>query len=169
MKMDIDFLKKHYEYNAETGDITKKTAGKRWKVGHKVGWKSAGGYLSASLFGNQTYLHIVAYAMHHGFWPTKNIDHINRVRDDNRASNLRLADDSQNGASQSLRSDNTSGKKGVTWNKARGKWQAQIQFRGLRKTGYFDSVEKAATFYDACAREMQKDFFLTNGMIENEK
>jgi hypothetical protein len=167
--MDIEFLKKHYEYDPETGDIKKKTAGKRWKIGHRMGWKSAGGYMSANIFGKYTYLHIVAYAMHHGVWPTSNIDHINRIRDDNRAVNLRLADDSQNGANQSLRIDNTSGKKGVTWSKRRGKWQAQIQFRGKRRCAWFDSVDQAASFYDQAASEMQSEFFLTNRMLENEK
>lgn len=44
----------------------------------------------------------------------KEIDHINRERNDNRLSNLRLADDRTQNINQGLRSDNTTGIKGVS-------------------------------------------------------
>lgn len=50
---------------------------------------------------------------------------------DNRKSNLRLVTHSQNVTNQSLRSDNTSGVRGVSYNSRRGKWVAYIKTDGV--------------------------------------
>jgi len=71
-------------------------------------------------------------------------DHINRNKLDNRCSNLRTATRSQNNLNSGLRSDNTSGYKGVTWDKVNNKWVAQYQRNGItKKIGRFSSVEAA--------------------------
>lgn len=57
-------------------------------------------------------------------------DHINRNRLDNRKSNLRTLTRSQNNLNTGLWNHNTSGVKGVTWDKSRNKWAAQIQVKG---------------------------------------
>lgn len=54
------------------------------------------------------------------------IDHINRNKIDCRKSNLRTVNSSQNVMNSSIRSDNTSGIKGVYWNSRRNKWSAMI-------------------------------------------
>ena len=58
------------------------------------------------------------------------VDHINRNSLDNRKSNLRIADKSLNGHNSKLRSDSTSGVKGVGWHKQVKMWRAYIQVRG---------------------------------------
>ena len=58
------------------------------------------------------------------------VDHINRVRSDNRWDNLRAATRKQNGRNHGIYANNTSGVMGVVWNKARRKWQAQIEVEG---------------------------------------
>jgi hypothetical protein len=54
------------------------------------------------------------------------VDHINGNGLDNRRSNLRLATKSQNMQNMRLSRINTSGFKGVCWDKDRGKWRAHI-------------------------------------------
>lgn len=54
------------------------------------------------------------------------VDHVSRNRLDNRKANLRLCTSSQNKANQSIRQDNKSGSKGVSWNSASSKWVAKI-------------------------------------------
>ena len=68
--------------------------------------------------------------MHHLIKPIFNnfeIDHINRNRLDNRKSNLRIVNHSDNLINTSLRKDNKSGYKGVSWDKFRNKWTTRIQ------------------------------------------
>lgn len=73
------------------------------------------------------------------------IDHINGVRDDNSWKNLRLATEHQNQRNVYLAKNNTSGVKGVTWEKKRQCWQAQVSLNGKNIfLGYFRKLEHAA-------------------------
>ncbi len=74
--------------------------------------------------------HHLAWVMHFDEIPVRHIDHINGVRSDNRIANLRLADRTQNACNKPTPESNTSGFKGVTLNRKRGVWTAQIGFRG---------------------------------------
>lgn len=73
-------------------------------------------------------------------------DHINGDRLDNRRANLRVVTNAQNSQNKTrLNSNNTSGHKGVYWNKARGKWQAYGKIDGrARYLGLYDDIETAA-------------------------
>lgn len=77
--------------------------------------------------------------------PLEYIDHRNRNRLDARRENLRFVTPQINVANSSLRVDNTSGFKGVTWDKANNKWIAQVQFQGRhKKLGRFRDKQAAA-------------------------
>ena len=82
------------------------------------------------------------------------VDHRNGLGLDNRRANLRVATKQQNQCNQPLRSDSTSGLKGVSWKAARQKWRAYITAHGKRQhLGHFDSKEAAhAAYCDASAR-----------------
>jgi hypothetical protein len=77
--------------------------------------------------------HRLAWLYMTGAFPKEQIDHINLDRADNRWRNLREATQSQNRANVSAYANNTSGIKGVNWDKRAGKWRAQIYIAG-RKT-----------------------------------
>ena len=49
-------------------------------------------------------------------------DHINRNKLDNRKSNLRTVTRSQNASNMGIKSNNTSGYRGIHWDKSRNKW-----------------------------------------------
>lgn len=53
-------------------------------------------------------------------------DHINRNRLDNRKNNLRTVTINQNNINSGVRTDNTSGVKGVSWSETRRKWRTYI-------------------------------------------
>lgn len=59
-------------------------------------------------------------------------DHDNRNKLDNRKSNLRIVDKSFNAINTNIRTSNTSGVTGVSWNKNANLWRAYINYQGKR-------------------------------------
>lgn len=91
------------------------------------------------------------------------IDHKDRNPLNNQFENLRPATNSQNVQNQGVRSDSTTGYKGVSYHKARKKYQARIKSNGIRLSlGYYLSPESAAQAYDRAARRYFKDFAVLN-------
>lgn len=85
------------------------------------------------------------------------VDHINHHRIDNRRENLRLATRSQNQAYKKLQVNNTSGYKGVIWN--RNKWEVRIRYQGRKLyLGRYDDPILAAFVYDGAARLLYQEF-----------
>ena len=74
------------------------------------------------------------------------VDHINRNKLDNRRGNLRVVSKSENAFNSRRRTDNKSGHRGVSWDKTRNKWKAQICIKGkVIPIGRYDSIEEAIT------------------------
>lgn len=91
------------------------------------------------------------------------VDHINGNKLDNRRSNLRLCNNSQNQMNKGLQSNNTSGYKGVTWRKDVNKWRAQIFFGGKNFVlGNFENKKDAAKAYNQKALELHGEFAKLN-------
>lgn len=98
-----------------------------------------------------------------GNFPDGDIDHINRVRNDNRWSNLRECTQSQNSANTGVRVDNTSGYKGVVWLKKRYKWKAQIMVKQKQiYLGQYNDIKDAAIAYNIKAKELLGKFACLN-------
>ncbi len=103
--------------------------------------------------------HRLAWLYVYGEFPKEQIDHKNNVRSDNRLSNLRLATHSQNMMNQPARKNNTSGVKGVDWDKTCNKWRARCQVNGKRKSvGWFDSLEEAENFLICFRKQVHGEF-----------
>ena len=82
------------------------------------------------------------------------IDHIDRKKLNCQRKNLRTATNSQNLANRGKNRNNTSGYKGVTWDKERRKWLAQIEVRGRnRYLGRYEDEQEAHAAYRAALRE----------------
>lgn len=94
-------------------------------------------------------------------WPL--VDHVNGNGLDNRRANLRPATNAENMRNRRRYANNTSGFKGVTFDKAKGRWKAQIRLDGRRRyIGRYDTAEEAARAYDAAARELHGEFARLN-------
>lgn len=74
----------------------------------------------------------------------KYFDHINRNPLDNRKSNLRAANYTENARNYSKQKNNTSGFSGVSWDKDRSKWAASIVVdKKNKKLGRFNNKDDA--------------------------
>lgn len=97
-------------------------------------------------------------ALHHFILPRKkgfDVDHINRDVFDARRKNLRYVTRSQNMMNATKYKSNTSGHRGVTWNKPAKKWIASIRIdRKLRHLGCFTNKEDAAKAYLTAAKKL---------------
>lgn len=78
---------------------------------------------------------------------------------DNRKENLRICDTTQNQGNGKIRKDNTSGYRGVSWQKPLSKWRTHIRYRGITyNLGYFYDIIAAAKAYDKKAKELFGEF-----------
>lgn len=90
-------------------------------------------------------------------------DHANGNTLDNRRSNLRICNTSENAMNLRTPNDNTSGYKGVSWHKATGKWQVKIGFqKSVIYIGEYNNVTDAALAYNEAARKYFGDFARLN-------
>ena len=102
------------------------------------------GYRRGSLLGTRQRAHVVIMAIMTGEWPSGDIDHINRVRSDNRFCNLREVSHAENCRNMSLSSHNKTGATGVRRAATNGKFLASIKIPGQNPhLGTFDSFDEA--------------------------
>ena len=96
----------------------------------------------------------------------KMVDHKNGDKLDNRRENLRIVDNQGNQANSKIPKNNTSGYKGVTWDKYRSKWIAQIMVNHRhRYLGRFDNITDAVSAYDSAALLLFGECAYTNKEI----
>lgn len=148
MDLQKECLRK-LNFDQETGLFTWINDGTRGvKAGDVAGTKTRDGYIMLSVSGKKILAHRVAWFFAYGQFAQGNLDHINRIKSDNRISNLRLATYAQNAQNRLANSKNTSGYKGVTWHKRDKKWQAAITVQGkVMHLGYFESSTDAFKAY----------------------
>jgi hypothetical protein len=137
-------IKELFDYQA--GYLVWKThAGNGVRGGAVAGYLSThDGYSRIMVDGTNHLAHRLVWLFHHGYFPEKCLDHINRDRADNRIENLREASHSCNLRNTGNRRNNTSGIKGVSWNAARGQWLAHITVAGkLYNLGLLEDFTEA--------------------------
>lgn len=145
--ISISRLREAFWYNPETGDLTWKSSSinNRIRPGRLAGYvdTSRGGYIRVILDGVKMGAHRVCFAIHHGRWPTEEIDHINRIRTDNRACNLRECSRVDNAQNRKV-----TARTGVTLQRDTGKYSAAIGAFGKRyHLGSFNTPEEANAAY----------------------
>lgn len=159
-KLTAERLREILTYDADTGVFRyRRNRGGGKCKGEVAGFISRNGYRLIALEGREYGAHRLAWLYVQGSWPKSHLDHINRVRYDDRIENLREATPSQNMANKTKQANNTSGLKGVTWCKRYQKWQAQIQCDQRPKfLGYFKTAAAAHAAYIKSAYELFGSF-----------
>ncbi len=95
------------------------------------------------------------------------VDHINGDRTDNRRCNLRLCTNKENVRNARVASHNTTGYKGVSYNKRRKKYESRITVDGRQLfLGYFINPIEAALAYDRAALRYLGEYARPNFMKE---
>lgn len=89
------------------------------------------GYFTAHFKGKVYYVHRLIWKMVNGVDPIQ-IDHINMNKQDNRISNLREVNRSQNMCNTRKHRDNTSGVKGVSYSAKKNRWYSIVNTEGFR-------------------------------------
>ena len=91
------------------------------------------------------------------------VDHVDRCGLNNTRRNIRLASHADNNKNRGITKSNSSGYKGVGWDKYTSKWVAYIRLDGKHKNlGRFSSLKEAAMAYDDASIRFHGDFSVTN-------
>ncbi len=127
MKLTQERVKELFDYRADGELIRKVQTSSRSLVGDVAGCLHKIGYKQTHVDGKLRLNHRLVWLWHHGYFPEHGLDHINRVKYDNRIENLREVSHTCNMRNTKVSKNNTSGIKGVSWIRSYSKWQASIQ------------------------------------------
>lgn len=102
--------------------------------------------------------------------PDEQVDYIHHNTLDNRREELRICDNSQNNINQGMNKSNTSGYRGVSWNKKVKKWDAYITCNKKHiHVGTYSDIVDAAEAYNKKALELFNEFAYQNKIEKGEK
>ncbi len=141
--MNQEQLKEIFEYNG--GDLIWKNPKPNWiKPGDIAGCLRSDGYIVIRMDGVNYLAHRLIFLWHHGYLPDL-VDHDDRNPSNNKIENLLDSDKRKNAYNSGMFSHNTSGIRGVSWDKKQGKWAARFKQDGKYLfLGYHINIEDAA-------------------------
>jgi hypothetical protein len=151
-------------YDPVTGIFTWKVERRGRPYGHMpigtvAGSIYADGYRIITIYGERYKASRLAFALMKGRWPTVEIDHENRVNDDDRWDNLREATLQQNSANRSAHKNNKLGIKGVCFEADRNRYKATIEVDGRSiNLGRFKTAAEARAAYLTAAQRYFGEF-----------
>lgn len=121
------------------------------------------GYICYSKNNNKVFLHRLIANTPDGYVT----DHINGNKLDNLRSNLRVTTDKYNRINSGMRSDNSSGFRGVWYRKNRKRWQSEIKIDGKKYSlGCYSTPEEAASAYNKKAIELFGTYARLNEIVK---
>lgn len=157
----LEELKHRFDYNPDTGLFIYKISIMFIREGDVAGTPNTNGHIQI-MINEQFYLaHNLAWFYMTGEWPSGFIvDHKDRKYDNNKWLNLRKATLSQNMGNTKLYSNNSTGLKGVHWDKRKNRFIAQITIHNKRTyLGSSTDKEEAYEIYLKAAIAHFGEFF----------
>lgn len=132
-------------------------------TGKSVGTMGSQGYLIVRMYLGKYFqflLHRIIWTMHNGPIPEGYlVDHKDTNWTNNKIKNLRLTLSPGNSYNKSLSSNNTSGVKGISWDKGRCSWCARVSVNHKRiYAGHFETLNEAKTAVETIRNQVHGEF-----------
>ena len=141
----VERLRELLNYDSQTGVFTWYVRRKGVLPSRVAGSIKTNGYMHIVIDGRAYRAHRLAWLHFYGKWPTKDLDHKDECKTNNRISNLREVSESANGQNVTApTSKNKTGVRGVHWVPERRRFLAQLMLDGkhcYRK--YFKTLDEA--------------------------
>jgi hypothetical protein len=157
MSITQDLIKELFEY--KDGQLYwKNPTSSRCKSGQVAGAIGKRGYWRVGVNYKHYTTHRIVFLLFHGYLP-KLIDHIDGNCLNNKIENLREATTSENLRNSKLSAKNTSGTKGVTWDKQTKSWSVgiMVNYKQIR-IGRFKDLELAQLVAQEARNKYHKEF-----------
>lgn len=143
-EVPVERLRELFYYTPSTGVLVWRQKNRQHYALQPAGGIDGWGYLKTEVDGKRILNHRIAWALHYGEWPDGGLDHVNRIKTDNRIANLRIASNSENTRNAGKHKDCMSGIRGVSLHKKTSRWRARINIDGKELSlGYFDNKDDA--------------------------
>ena len=143
--IDQETVRKLFHYDAESGMLLWRNGnGRNVKPWQEAKAPNGNGYFSVKIENKNYPVHRIIWLYVYGSFPKQDIDHKNRIRNDNRLCNLRSVSRTDNCQNISLPSHNKSGHIGVSWFKKHNCWTVYVKVNKKNKwLGYFKNLDDA--------------------------
>jgi hypothetical protein len=143
--IDQQTVKRLFYYDAESGMLIWRNGnGRNVKPWQEAKASNGQGYYSVKIDGNSYRVHRLIWLYVYGNFPEKDIDHKNRIRNDNRLCNLRDVSRTDNCQNISLPNHNKSGHMGVSWIRSHNCCTVYVKVNKKNKwLGYYKNLNDA--------------------------
>lgn len=132
--IDQETVKKLFHYDAQSGMLLWRNGnGRNVKPWQQANSLNSNGYYAVKINGINYSVHRIIWLYVNGKFPNGDIDHKNRIRNDNRLCNLRDVSRTDNAQNISLPRHNKSGHIGVSWFKKHKAWTVYIKVNKKNK------------------------------------
>lgn len=156
----LNRLKEVLYYDPSSGIFTYKVNRGTAKIGNVAGNLSKAGYRYLSI-DNVTYAeHRLAWLYIYEKWPDNDIDHINRIKNDNRILNLRDISKKQNNLNKEFKLSSNYLYRGIRKTTGSLGYSAELQGMYL---GTYSTQEEASIVYENTAKKEYKEFYQDPG------
>jgi len=158
----------NFHFDPATGILTNsKTRGSKALKGKESGTLHYSGYLQVCFQRKIFRAHRIGWLLYYGKWPINLVDHINRIRTDNRIENLREATSSENLSNTEKRANNTSGYRGVDFRPDKKRFRARIFSKKKAYTiGHYKTAKEAAEAINNRIQDYHGDFTVKLKIIQ---
>lgn len=172
-------LKDALHYNPETGVWAWLiSTARRIEIGDIAGHINAkDGYRRIKIDGSLYLSNRLSFFYMEGYFPENDVDHINRIRHDDKWLNLREVSRQVNIRNCGIRKTNKSGVKGVLWVKERLKWAVSItvnykkyslgRYKDFEEAVFVRFAAEQCLGWDSCdAMSLTRLYLISNNLIK---